>query len=106
MCACACASNGCAQSIIFGGAVVPEVEQIKLLGVLIDRQLTHAPQSQAMASQLLSALKQEKNSPARHLSVSFNRDGAPNVVDDDDMVTRATRAAMEPRERKLAWHVM
>ena len=35
--------------IIFGATAVPEVAEIKLLGVLIDQQLTHAPQLRAMA---------------------------------------------------------
>ena len=35
--------------LLFGGEPVPEVDEIKLLGVLIDQQLTFAPQLRAMA---------------------------------------------------------
>ena len=35
--------------IVFGGTEVPEFEEIKLLGTLIDHQLTHAPQLREMA---------------------------------------------------------
>ena len=36
-------------ALLFAGVPVPEVEEIKLLGILIDQQLTFAPQLRAMA---------------------------------------------------------